>query len=214
MILYTLHENGYMDFKEKAKLYPEDKFNLYVNLTNKCNCNCTFCLRPLKADHSLWHKGAEPSLEVIENAFTDIPWQQVKEVVICGFGEPTMRLEDLILLLKYLRKHYPQQHLRLNTNGLSDLQYNRPTAQLFDGLLDTVSISLNHVNAEEYLNITRSIFGIKSYEAMLNFATEIKKYVPEVILSVVDVLEKPLLEESRRICESRGLTLRIRHFES
>ena len=148
MILYTLQDNGYIDFSEKIKMYPTEKFNMYVNITNRCNCNCTFCLRHLKEDHKLWLKDGEPSVEEIKQAFLNAPMDNVKEIVICGFGEPTIRLDDLIKVLKFIREKYPQMKVRMNTNGLSDLEFGKSTALMFEGLLDTISISLNESTAQ------------------------------------------------------------------
>lgn len=214
MILYTLHNNGYIDFRENAKLYPDKKFNMYVNLTNKCNCDCTFCLRRLKEDHQLWLKGGEPSIEQIETAFKQIPMKNVAEIVICGFGEPTMRLDDLLTVLKFIRANYPDKKIRMNSNGLSDLQYGRPTAHLFKGLLDTISISLNESTAQKYLDVTRSRFGIKSYEAMLHFAKDCANYIPNVVVTIVDIIGEKEIAACKQVCEKYGLNLRIRKYES
>lgn len=213
MILYTLQDNGYIDFSEKIKMYPTEKFNMYVNITNRCNCNCTFCLRHLKEDHKLWLKDGEPSVEEIKQAFLNAPMDNVKEIVICGFGEPTIRLDDLIKVLKFIREKYPQMKVRMNTNGLSDLEFGKSTALMFEGLLDTISISLNESTAQKYLDVTRSRFGIKSYNAMLEFASQCKKYIPNVVVTIVDIIGEAEIAACKKICEQYGLNLRIRKYE-
>ena len=213
MILYTLQDNGYIDFSEKIKMYPTEKFNMYVNITNRCNCNCTFCLRHLKEDHKLWLKDGEPSVEEIKQAFLNAPMDNVKEIVICGFGEPTIRLDDLIKVLKFIREKYPQMKVRMNTNGLSDLEFGKRTASMFKGLLDTISISLNESTAQKYLDVTRSRFGIKSYNAMLEFASQCKKYIPNVIVTIVDIIGEAEIAACKKVCEQYGLNLRIRKYE-
>ena len=213
MILYTLQDNGYIDFSEKIKMYPTEKFNMYVNITNRCNCNCTFCLRHLKEDHKLWLKDGEPSVEEIKQAFLNAPMDNVKEIVICGFGEPTIRLDDLIKVLKFIREKYPQMKVRMNTNGLSDLEFGKSTALIFEGLLDTISISLNESTAQKYLDVTRSRFGIKSYNAMLEFASQCKKYIPNVVVTIVDIIGEAEIAACKKVCEKYGLNLRIRKYE-
>ena len=85
---------------------------------------------------------------------------------------------------------------------------------MLKGLIDTVSISLNATNKEDYLKTVRPKFGIGSYDAMLQFAKECTAYVPSVIMTVVDVVtSKEEQEACRQICESVGATLRIRPFE-
>jgi TatD family-associated radical SAM protein len=218
MIVYAVEPGGkYVTVKESLALHPEGKRGFYVNLTNQCTCACTFCLRSLKEmaeDHSLWLKN-EPSEEEVWAEISALPWDKVEEIVFCGFGEPTMRLEVLTGLLRRIRDEHPGVKTRLNTNGLSDLHFGRNTAPDFDGLLDTISISLNASNAERYLELTRSRFGLPSFEAMLTFAERAKAYVPDVVLTVVDHVEDDgEIARCRKICETRGLRLRVRPYEA
>jgi TatD family-associated radical SAM protein len=125
-----------------------------------------------------------------------------------------MRLDDLLELLRYVKKQHPDMPTRLNTNGLGELENGREFAKEFKGILDTVSISLNASNAQRYLDLTRSKFGIGSYDAMLTFAQHCKPYVPNVVLTIVDHVEGPdEIEKCRKICEDRGLKLRVRPYE-
>ena len=83
-----------------------------------------------------------------------------------------------------------------------------------EGLIDTVSISLNTPNEERYHEIVRSRFGNKAFQAMLDFAEEIKQYVPNVILTTVrTTITEEEEEQCRRICEKLGVKYRIREFE-
>lgn len=52
--------------------------------------------------------------------------------------------------------------------------------------MDTVSISLNTPNADEYAAIVRSRFGDAAFPGMLNFAREVRKYVPNVVMTTVE----------------------------
>lgn len=217
MIVYATHAGGkYLPLEESLRVQPEGKRNLYVNITNRCNCACTFCLRTMKhmAEQStLWLK-CEPTVAEVEQALDSVPWKYIKEVVFCGFGEPTMRLDDLLTLLRYVKKTHPDMPTRLNTNGLGELENGRVFAADFKGILDTVSISLNASNAQRYYELTRAKFGEKSYEAMLTFAEHCKPYVPHVVLTIVDHVEGPdEIEKCKAICQQRGLTLRVRPYE-
>ena len=111
---------------------------------------------------------------------------------------------------------HPGLPLRINTNGLSDLIWQKPTAPMLEGLIDTVSVSLNATDPEEYLRLTRSKFGPGSYEAMLNFTRACTQYVPHVVMTVVGepVTTPEEQEKARQICEGLGATLRVRPYES
>jgi len=217
MLVYATHAGGkYMTLADSLRLQPEGKRNLYVNVTNACNCACTFCLRNMKKmaeESSLWLK-EKPTIAAFKTALDNVPWAYIKEVVFCGFGEPTMELATLVELLHYVKKIHPELPTRLNTNGLGNLEYGRDIAPDFTGVLDTISISLNASNAERYYELTRAKYGIKSYEAMLDFAEHSKQYVPNVVLTIVDQVEGPEeIARCRKICAERGLTLRVREYE-
>lgn len=190
--------------------------NLYVNMTNKCPCACTFCLRQtretMEDSDSLWLE-REPSVEEVKKEFSKWNMDEFEEVVFCGFGEPTERLEDVLLVAAYVKQTFHKK-TRINTNGLADLIHQKNTAPMFEGLIDTVSISLNTPDANRYYELTRSKFGIQSFQAMLDFAGNVKKYVPTVVMSTVaTTLTKEEEEQCAGICETLGVTYRIRAFE-
>ena len=194
----------------------EGNNSIYVNMTNRCPCNCVFCLRHNK-DHvfnseSLWLE-REPTVKEICDNIDSLDLGKYDEVVFCGYGEPTERLHDLLEVAAYI-KSKGEKKIRINSNGLSDLINGEKTAHLLKGLIDTVSISLNATNKEDYFKVVRPKFGIDSYEAMLSFAKDCTEYVPEVIMSVVDVVtSKEEQELSREICESIGVKFRLRPYE-
>ena len=218
MIIYTYDKGHYLTLEESLKRQPQGLRSVYINLTNRCTCSCVFCLRGLKKmdkSMTLWLK-EEPALEEVRQILADAPWDIIGEVVFCGFGEPTMRLADVVDLLTYIKQHHPQVKTRMNTNGLSDLEYGRDTSKDFaNNILDTVSISLNASNAQRYYDLTRSKFGIQSFDAMLAYADHCKQYVPNVVMTVVDQVEnQEEIAACRALCQKRGLTLRVRAYES
>lgn len=189
---------------------------VYVNMTNRCPCACTFCLRK-QSDHvygsdSLWLE-REPTVEEVCESIDKWDLSKYSEIVFCGYGEPTMRLDDLLKVAAYI-KSKSNIPLRINTNGLADLIAGETVAHKLEGLIDTVSVSLNATNKEDYFMLVRPKFGIDSYDAMLSFTKECTKYVPNVIMTVVDeVTSKEEQEKSREICESIGAKLRVRPYE-
>ena len=188
--------------------------NLYVNLTNRCPCACTFCLRRtterVGASDSLWLK-EEPDLETVKAEFLnrgDIG--KYNEIVFCGFGEPTERLDLLLAVAEFVKAEY-QKPVRVNTNGLGDLINGRPIAPELQGRVDTVSISLNTPDKDAYLSLVRPKFGEGSFDAMLAFASECVKYVPRVVLTTVETTLTAEQEAAcAEICRRIGAEYRIR----
>lgn len=193
------------------------KNGVYVNMTNRCPCACTFCLRQnapgVYGSDPLW-LDREPTVEEVEQSLSKWDLNAMDEVVFCGYGEPTERLKDLLEVAAWIKKNYTVK-TRINTNGLADLIWGEPTESWLEGKIDEISVSLNAIDKEEFLRLTRSKFGIGSYDAMLAFTKEAAKYVPNVMMTVVDQVTSPEEQEAaRKICESLGVKLRVRAFES
>ena len=198
-------------------IFYEVHGGLYVNLTNRCPCSCTFCLRQTR-DHMensgpLWLEH-EPTAEEIDAALAEFDLNKYKEVVFCGFGEPTERLDALLETAKKIRAKKADVKIRINTNGLGDLIHQKSIAPQLEGIIDCVSISLNTPNPERYLELTRSRFGIGSFDAMLKFAEKCTKYVPEVVLTTVaTTLTEDEEKQCADICARIGVRYRIRPWE-
>jgi TatD family-associated radical SAM protein len=163
--------------------------------------------QPLWLDHApVWHE--------IESAFKEVDLSQYTEVVFCGFGEPTEALENMLRLAGEIKKLTPSMPVRVNTNGLGSLVNEKNIAPLFDGLIDEVSISLNAPDKERYLALARPRFGMESFDAMLDFAREVKKYVKKVVMTTVSTVITEE-EETRcaEICKALGASYRIRKWE-
>ncbi len=190
--------------------------NLYVNLTNKCPCACTFCLRQTR-DHMedsgvLWLEH-EPSYEEVVEDFKNFNMEEYNEVVFCGFGEPTERIDTLLQVAEYVKKTFNKK-TRINTNGLGNLVNGRDICPELKDKIDTVSISLNTPNRDRFFELTRSKFGIESFDKMLEFAGEARKYVPNVVMTTVaTTITDEEEKECKRICDELGVTYRIRPWE-
>ena len=197
--------------------YPV-KSGLYVNLTNRCPCACVFCLRQnapgIFGSDSLW-LDREPTVDEVIASIESRNLDDFTELVFCGYGEPTERLDDLLAVAKHVKSIRPGMHVRVNTNGLSDLIHGEPTAAKLKGLVDTVSISLNTPDPEEYLKMCRPKFGLESWQAMLDFARSCRDYVPNVVMTIVDapVTTPEIQEKCKAITDSLGVRLRIRPYE-
>ena len=190
---------------------------LYINITNGCPCNCVFCLRnnadSIKDNDSLWLEH-EPSLEEVKQAIDGVDLKHYTEIVFCGFGEPTERLDTLLQTAAYIKQVCPDKKIRINTNGLGDLVNGEPIAPKMRGLIDVVSVSLNTPNAEEYLKLTRSKFGAQSFDAMLAFAKSAGEQGIEVVMTTVDTTISHEEEaQCQAICDRIGARYRIRPWE-
>ena len=186
--------------------------SLYVNITNRCSNRCDFCVRT-QADgfysDNLWLE-REPTEDEILGDIVSRGLDNYKELVFCGYGEPTERLETMLNVCKRI-KCSSDIKIRLNTNGQSDLINGRSTAPEFAGKIDIISVSLNAANAEEYDSVCHSEFGLDGYYAMLRFASEVKKYVADVRMSVVrGSIPDAELTECEKIAANAGVKLRVR----
>lgn len=182
---------------------------LYLNITNRCTNKCIFCVRNLKpgvAGYDLWLDEDPSSEEVIE--YIGSP-SNYEEVVFCGYGEPLIRLEVVKKVSEYIKLH--DVPVRVDTNGLANLYHGWNILPELEGLIDYISISLNAENAQKYNEICRPCFGVKSYEYLLDFIKESKKYIPHVRLTVVDLPEVDI-SKCREIAKKFEVGLHIRNY--
>ncbi|MCD7917993.1 MAG: TIGR04100 family radical SAM protein [Clostridiales bacterium] len=193
------------------------KNGIYINMTNRCPCACTFCLRQngpgVYGSDSLWLE-REPTVEEVCADLDRWNLADYQEVVFCGYGEPTERLDDLLAVAAHIRA-LSSIPIRINTNGLADLIAGEPVAAKLEGLIDTVSVSLNTPDSEEYLALVRPRFGAQSYDAMLRFTEDCTRYVPNVVMTVVGepVTSLEAQDKCLAICDRLGVRLRVRPYE-
>lgn len=186
---------------------------LYVNLTNRCTNDCTFCIRrsgPGVAGAGLWLEREPPAEEYIR-AIPDP--DRYAEIVFCGYGEPLLRPDVLEAVARDIRAR-SQTPIRVNTNGQAELALRRDILSGLVGLVDTFSISLNAQDNATYRALCRPAFGDRAYPAVLEFARRAARLFPRVVLTVVDVPGVDV-EACRRIAESLGVEFRVReHLDS
>ena len=176
----------------------------YLNITNACPCRCTFCIRnngdSVGEATTLWFEHS-PSIEEIKAEIDNFDFGKYNNsITVCGYGEPTCALKNLIDACKYLREKGVK--IRLNTNGLSDLINKRETAKEICEVIDSVSISLNAPTAEKYNEVKK----------IIKFAKECKEYGIPTKLTVVDVISKEDIEDCKKLCEEIQIPLRVREY--
>ena len=193
---------------------------LYVNLTNRCNCNCEFCLRHGKAEGSIYTENSlwlphEPTHEEAMASFLSRDVCSYREIVFCGYGEPTVRLHDIREIALGIKKRYPSIKIRVNTNGHSDLILGTDSAPLYKDAFDVVSISLNTPDAAKYVEMCHPVYRETAFDALLTFAKNVNNYVQKTLLSVVrQTLTAEELEKCYKIADELGVTLKVRDYIS
>lgn len=182
--------------------------NLYVNLTNKCTNDCTFCVRNEKASyygHKLW-LDREPAAEDVIAQIPNV--KKYREIVFCGFGEPTIKLETLKSIAEYVKANGGMT--RLNTNGQANLIHKRNVVPELLGKIDKINVSLNEASAADYVALCRPAFGDRAFGALQEFAQNCNECGIDVWFSVVDCIGAEKIERCRQIAQTCGVALRVR----
>lgn len=192
------------------------KDKVYLNITNKCPCACTFCIRSKKdaiGDASNLWLNHNPSFEEVKAAIDAFDFNGYNEIIFCGYGEPTNSFDVLVKTAQYIRSKLGIK-IRVNTNGLGSLVNGRDISAELCSNVDTVSISLNCSNKEDYLKTVRPKFGIDSFDEMLDFAKKCRALTENVALSVVDVIGEEEVEKCKKIAEGLNIPLRVRKYDN
>ncbi len=194
---------------EESKIAYEIRNSLYLNITNRCTNNCNFCIRTqtqfVKGHNLMLEK--EPSVSDIIKAAGDP--KKYKEIVFCGYGEPTMRLDVIKAVAKNLKSKGAR--MRLVTNGHGDLINSRPIAEELVDLIDRVSVSLDAEDEDKYNDICKPTFGQRTYKHVLEF---IKACVDNGIETEVTCLTLPEVDVKKggEIAKSIGARFRLRSY--
>ena len=205
--------------KKAMTLTYETGGNLYLNVTNRCPCACVFCIRKnddgAYGSDPLWLEH-EPTMQEMQDALAQRDLTAYPEIVFCGYGEPTMRLNFICELSAYIRKVCPTAVLRINTNGLTELyspDARGDAAKRVAHAFDKVSISLNGGNAEVYNRVTNPRgMPDNAYDTMLDFARTCKAEGTEVIFTVVDVITPEEIAAAQSKADELGIPLHVRAY--
>lgn len=203
--------------------------SLYLNITNRCTNACVFCIRykapQFQGEHNLW-LDHEPSAEEILKAIGDP--KKYKEIVFCGYGEPLIKLDVVKEVAAKLKSKFrnastssasraqsrdPKSEIkvRINTNGQANLFHGRNIVPELASLVDSMTISLNAEKSETYDAICNSFFGVKAFDAVIDFIKEAKKIIPEVEISAVN-LPNINIDKTKKIAEDLGVSFRVRTY--
>ena len=189
---------------------------LYASLTNRCSNACTFCVRNYDTErrkphgyegYDLWLE-KEPTADEVVAALEKYDLTKYKELVFCGYGEPTYRFDVLEEVAAYA--HKKSLRTRINTNGQANAILGKDVSERMCRAIDVIGISLNEVTPEKYDAICRSVFGKKAFDIMLEFARLCVSHGGNVIFSVVDCIGKEDIAKAEEIAKSVGAKLRVR----
>jgi len=194
---------------EKIMIAYPIRDSLYLNLTNRCTNRCSFCTREVSnyvKGHNL-KLASEPSVEEVIADMGDI--SNYKEIVFCGFGEPTLRLEAVKKIASFAKKS--AKKVRLVTNGEGDLINKRQIAGELKGLVDVVSVSLNAPDVTTYDRICRPVFGPAAFGGILSFIEGCAREGIKVEITCLDFIGPGDVEKTKAMVEKMGASFRLRH---
>jgi TatD DNase family protein len=183
--------------------------SLYINVTNRCNADCVFCDRKGEAiinGYSLkMTKSQEPDAGAYIKEIANPT--RFKEIVFCGYGEPTIRWDVVKQVAKYIKDNGGKT--RMNTDGHGSFINKRDITHELEGLIDTVSISLNSTDPEQYAKLMR--VDPSMHQEMLKFARGAKNYT-HVVLSIVGLNEVDTETAKKFVIEEVGVDFREREY--
>ncbi|NNN05750.1 MAG: radical SAM protein [Elusimicrobia bacterium] len=141
-------------------VFYEFEGGLYLNITNRCPTACSFCVKT-RWDWSFRGRDLllphEPSRrEILDGLEARLgPTTSYRELVFCGYGEPTQRLDVLLAAARHARHLRPDISVRLNTVGLGRLICGRDIVPDLRGAVDRVSVSVNTADPAQWLTLHR-----------------------------------------------------------
>ncbi|HKL25352.1 MAG TPA: TatD family nuclease-associated radical SAM protein [Desulfuromonadales bacterium] len=194
---------------QSARIAYVIRNSLYLNITNRCTNQCTFCAKfsdfTVKGHQLCLEK--EPSAAEVIAAIGDP--QAYAEVVFCGYGEPLVRLDLVKEVAAWLKQHGVT--VRINTDGQANLVHGRNILPELAGLVDAVSVSLNAPNAAQYQEICQSAYGEAAYAAVQQFLKEAGQWIPSVTATAVS-LPGVDIAACRQVARQLGVAFRERPY--
>lgn len=190
---------------------------IYINLTNKCTNECVFCIRTLKDDvcgANLWLKNDSVNADEVIKQLVALKNDE-DEIVFCGYGEPTLKLDVLKEVAKYIKENYNDVRIRLNTNGHANFIYKRNIIPELAGLIDSISVSLNAPEEELYRELTQPNLACE------NILEEVKDFIKKSVEAGIDTTASVVsgykdydinLQACERIATEAGAKFRVREW--
>jgi len=187
---------------------------LYLNITNQCSNNCYFCLKNFKSGVGNFNLRLleEPTPDQVVTELGEVlSMRSWVELVFCGFGEPTERLDCLLEVTRWTKHHNRTIPIRLNTNGHACML--NPNRNVLKDLktagIRKVSVSLNAQDEEKYQEVCRPQFP-NAYKAVIDFIERAKEEL-EVEITAVTIPEVDL-QQIAALAGKMKVPLRLRPY--
>jgi len=180
----------------------------YLNITYHCTLRCAFCPKfngTWEVQNYDLRLFREPEAAEVLAAIGDPTGD--KEIVFCGLGEPTLRLEVLLEVARAMKAR--GKRVRVNTDGLANLMHGRDVTPELAEVVDALSISMNAQDEETYNRHTRPKRP-GAFHAMIEFARLAHERGMEVTMTAIDGLEGVDIDACRDIAEGLGVGFRRR----
>lgn len=190
---------------------------IYINLTNKCTNECVFCIRSLKDDvcgANLWLKNDNVTAEEVISQLKELKKDET-EIVFCGYGEPTLKLDILKEVAKFIKENYKGVKIRVNTNGHANFIHKRNVIPELVGLVDEFSVSLNASTEELYKELAQPNL------ACVNVLGEVKDFIKKSVEAGIPTVASVVngykhydvdIQECEKIAKDLGAKFRVREW--
>lgn len=154
-----------------------------VEITNRCNQNCKFCYVDLEKEGRI---AKDPKLSDLFVICDELIKHKIFTINFLG-GEPILRFDDLICLIKYVNSKNSNIHCTFATNGSADGGITKERA-LQLSKLKNISI---RISIHGYKKDHDEIVGMPSaYNIALQSLRNLLKYAPNVLVSVATTISK------------------------
>ncbi|WP_144210843.1 TatD family nuclease-associated radical SAM protein [Shewanella donghaensis] len=196
---------------QNSTLVYDIRNSRYLNITGRCTLRCQFCPK---------HNGSkqvhqyELSLDKQVKPADIIPLlgniKDFDEYVFCGYGEPTLNLDTLLVVADHIKKAGGK--VRLNTDGLGNLFHRRNILPELASCIDSLSISLNANTEALYIEHCQPKLK-NAYQAVLSFIEMAPHFFDDVQVSAINGLEGVDIESCQKIVEQRGAHFKCRQLD-
>lgn len=150
--IILVDKNGLILILWDKTLNPHDAI---LFITHQCNSNCIMCPQPPKKDEYSFFASNDKILDYLKN-------EPIEYIGITG-GEPTLKQDDLLKLLKKSYSYFPKATIALLTNAkkLNDFSLAKEIALSNQNI--TFCISFPNDNEDDF----NEIMGVKNYHHTL-----------------------------------------------